>query len=367
MMRTRRLLRVYAAAPASALPCWDWWALLWLCFKTKTVRVSPELNFCWPTDPATAWEQCKIFHNAGIESAQSNKYFCKTHYTRRDPYYDDFSFVNRNTCCYHYVKLIEATARQKKYSLPDVTFLITLRVDSADRIDNVLTILEFLSTHFQTNILLVEADSSPRFMKEKIPEGVRYIFSPDSNPVFYRQRYYNKLVKMCDTDIVIKYDTDVILPPSQIYNAVLSIRKNDVDVCYPFDGNFLMVPENLKKYFVQNKDIRLLYRFKRLFQHYYPSYGGCIALRKSTYIRIGMDNINFNGWGFEDQELFKRSKILECKVSREEGPLFHLHHARGTHSWYFDQQEEVNSHREYIKVCNMNKEELENYIATWEK
>jgi|GEM_PF-45296 len=345
----------------------DMWALLWLCFKTRTVRCTSELDFCWPSDPASAWTRCKIFHNAGIDRSQSDRFFYKANYTSREPWYDDFSFITRSSCCYHYVQLIYQAARHKIYSLPDVTFLITLRVDSQDRIDNVTTILNYLTKHFRTNILLIEADSSPRLQPENIPRGVKYLYVTDNQPIFHRQRYYNHLVGLCDTDIVIKYDADVILAPSQIYNAVTAIRKDNVDVCYPFDGDFLMVPRIHKEHFMRSLDIRVLSRYRSSFGRYYPSYGGCIVLRKSAYTRMGMENTNFNGWGLEDQELFRRTNILGYKVTRQEGPLFHLDHSRGTHSWYFDRNEEANSHREYLKVCNMDRDELDAYISTWER
>jgi hypothetical protein len=51
--------------------CADMWAVLWaLWFRDKTVRVVPELNFTWSTDPISKIKTHAILHNAGIVSVK---------------------------------------------------------------------------------------------------------------------------------------------------------------------------------------------------------------------------------------------------------------------------------------------------------
>lgn len=45
----------------------------------------------------------------------------------------------------------------KRTNLTDVTFLIPLRIDSIDRLENLLEVISFIDKHFDTNIHLLEA------------------------------------------------------------------------------------------------------------------------------------------------------------------------------------------------------------------
>jgi predicted glycosyltransferase involved in capsule biosynthesis len=80
----------------------------------------------------------------------------------------------------------------------------------------------------------------------------------------------------------------------------------------------------------------------------------------------GMDNEHFTSWGPEDIERPKRLGNLGFKVRRVNGPLFHLPHERKSNSGYRDDDQYVNFMEEYFKVADMDKEELERYIGTWE-
>ena len=44
-----------------------------------------------------------------------------------------------------------------KTDLTDVTFLIPLRIDSIDRLENLLEVISFIDKHFDTNIHLLES------------------------------------------------------------------------------------------------------------------------------------------------------------------------------------------------------------------
>jgi hypothetical protein len=49
--------------------CSDMWAVLWnLWLREQEVKIVPEMDFAWSTDPITKLEKVGIFHNAGIGS-----------------------------------------------------------------------------------------------------------------------------------------------------------------------------------------------------------------------------------------------------------------------------------------------------------
>ncbi len=54
--------------------CSDMWMVLWgLWAKNQEVKVIPEMDFAWSSDPISKLEKCPIFHNAGIISEKQGE------------------------------------------------------------------------------------------------------------------------------------------------------------------------------------------------------------------------------------------------------------------------------------------------------
>jgi len=347
--------------------CADMWALLWNSIKVAQVKIDKDLDFCWPHHDKSEWYEKKIFHNAGVNHLQDKKYFYKSAFIRKEPYGYDFSSISSECCSHKYLETIEDIYNNRVYDLTDVTFLIPIRIDSDDRLENLTAILSYLAKYFRTNVIILEADNQCRIPAEIITENIKHVFIKDDNPLFLREIFNNKLIHIAETDIIIKYDCDVIVSPSQLNRAVLSVRHSDSDFCYPYDGSCINVSGALRSFFLKRLDVRLIFKYSLSYGNFFSAYGGCMVINRTKYIQSGMDNEAFNGWAHEDQEIFKRLKILGFQVKRQEGPLFHLDHKRLANSNHFSQAEFMNSLQEYIKVCNMNKTELTKYISNWRK
>lgn len=345
--------------------CADMWAVLWNSFKCASVKIDPSLDFCWPHYPLKMWNKVKIFHNSGVDISNAKGLFFKSLYHNHEPFDSDFSDLDKKKCSIMYAKQVQSITYKRKFDASDVTVIIPLRVDSNSRIENLLTVIAFLKKNFLINIIILEADKESKLPKS-FPQGVQHIFISDHQELFHREFYNNTMAQMAKTTIIIKYDCDVILPPQQLHNAILSVRHKITDLCYPFDGRFINVHGELRKAFMGNLDIVLVAKYLDIYRHsFVPSFGGCCVLDRKKFIDNGMDNENFRGWGFEDQELHKRFKILGLSIGRETGPLYHLDHDRGVHSYFFDNDEMISSYQEYCKVCNMNRVDLITYIKSW--
>lgn len=86
----------------------EMWAQLWnMMYFNIGVKVSDELAFCWATDEIERWNQVKIMHNAGV-TAEMNDLFFKGKYDDKEPFNDDFSFVNEKKVSSKYVECIKA-------------------------------------------------------------------------------------------------------------------------------------------------------------------------------------------------------------------------------------------------------------------
>lgn len=89
-------------------------------------------------------------------------------------------------------------------------------------------------------------------------------------------------------------------------------------------------------------------------------------MNRIIYLNCGGENKNFYGWGPEDAERVHRVEILGYSVSWVSGgPLFHLYHPRSYNSWYISEEQGAKNRNEFVRVCNMSRQELEEYILSW--
>lgn len=106
---SNRLWR-YFQATDSSIQKWtaEMWAQLWnMLYFNIGPAITPELAFCWATDPIERYSEVKILHNAGVLSSDNDLFF-KGNYVHRTPFDDDLSFVDSARCSSEYVKAVKA-------------------------------------------------------------------------------------------------------------------------------------------------------------------------------------------------------------------------------------------------------------------
>ena len=122
-----------------------------------------------------------------------------------------------------------------KINLLEATFIIPIRIESPDRLRNVVTTTAFLMENFDTNIIIKEVDAEPVFQRDAIPlleeildfniwqTNFNYIYERSDEPLFHRQKVLNEMIMEADTDIVVNYDCDVILPKESYELSLIHI------------------------------------------------------------------------------------------------------------------------------------------------
>lgn len=244
-----------------------------------------------------------------------------------------------------------------------VTFVIPLRVDSSERSANLDAVLQQLSHKKQTSILILEADTESRYVLKQAYPNVKYLFVEDSDTVFHRTKYLNRLLREADTELVGIWDTDVVLSDIQIDRALQDICEGKAVMSYPYDGRFYFCSAEESTIYRQGYLSEL--GLKQANSDSYcitNSVGGAFLVRKTLYLEAGGENEAFYGWGLEDKERIRRLFILGLPVTRVEGPLFHLYHPRNENSRYRDEEAENRSRLEFLKVCGMSSEDLKRNI-----
>jgi hypothetical protein len=250
--------------------------------------------------------------------------------------------------------------------LQHITIVIPVRIDSRERRENLDASLDYIFSRMDIKVLLLEADTNQKYVPEPSCGRLQYYFVEDADPVFYRTRYINRLLGMVETPVAGIWDSDVIVPAGQIAEATEKCLENAV-LCYPFDGRFYAAPSAISELYRKTRRPEVLADNENLhwLMHGRYSVGGAFVVNVEKYLAAGGENEYFYGWGPEDTCRRERIYGLGLPVLRVEGSLFHLHHPRGSNSRFAGKERETGNLREYLKICGMNRPELERYVAGW--
>lgn len=263
-----------------------------------------------------------------------------------------------------------------KNDLTKATFIIPVRIESQDRMRNVITSTIFLLQNFDTNIIIKEVDDSSvyeRFVAPQIREclgesykSVRHFFQYSTEPLFHRQRILNEMVMASKTEIVVNYDCDVILPIDSYLQSYNSILNGEYDVVYPYGQGMYqrqVTPDNdVVSEFLEDFDFGVLDKNSK---EHTSDYGWAQFFRRQVYIDGGLENENFRAYAPEDLERFYRFQTLGYNVGRVNNTVYHLEHERGENSW-FNNPHMANNTQEWEKIKVMSKEELIEYYSEQE-
>lgn len=265
-----------------------------------------------------------------------------------------------------------------KIDLSNATFIIPVRIESQDRMRNVLTILCFLLENFNTNIILKEVDEISVFKKNILPQlqeyfgdelkNLNHIFEQSNDPVFYRMHILNEMLSLCTTKVVINYDCDVLLPLNSYISACQLIVDGKSDVVYPYGiGNYqkqiYATDELVSEFLNSNFDFEVLEKKSSTST---SDFGWVQFFNRDVYFEGGMENENFRGSSPEDKERYFRFTTLGYNVSRIDNYIYHLEHSRGRNSWPTSVQGNPymkDNYEIWNKIQEMDKEQLKEYYS----
>jgi len=256
--------------------------------------------------------------------------------------------------------------------LKEATFIIPIRIESPDRLRNVITTVAFLQENFDTNIIIKEVDSESIFARDAFPIlqdicevslDFKHIFVQSYDPLFHRQKVLNEMIMESNTEIVVNYDCDAILPTESYKIAYDSIMNGTYDVVYPYGmGHYqyqVNATDEIVSDFLEENDYSILKANSKIHD---SEYGWVQFFRKSVYIEGGLENENFKAYAPEDKERYYRYTTLGYKVGRITDYIYHLEHSRGENSWFTNPHMQSNMD-EWDKIRRMNKKQLIEYYS----
>lgn len=250
------------------------------------------------------------------------------------------------------------------------TFLIPFMNSCSDREFNIFTVLNYLNKHLKTNVFVCEQINQNTKMFV-----INFKNYPNLNIIHHKEqiddnfihktKLYNIALSKIKTEIIATYDCDVLIPIDQMNQSMNYILDMDFDYSYPFDSNNVEISKNFPRerkrlldtfnfneYVLNIKKIRTKIP---IFRGCPP--GGCMFLKRSVYIDIGMENELFVGYAPEDAERKYRLEFLNYKNKNANGYLFHIEHQLPPDGRV------VNTKNQQIfnEIKKMNKENLKKY------
>lgn len=269
-----------------------------------------------------------------------------------------------------------------KRDLKNCTFIIPLRIESDDRLRNIITTICYLLGNFDTNIIVKEVDKQGIFSEYALPQinefldgktsTLIHIFEQSDDPVFFREKILNEMLMMSNTKVVVNYDCDVVFPVEVLSEAYSRILNGISDVVYPYgQGNWqykVSTTDELVSEFL-NSDFDLKILNSRSSSPEPSDYGWVQFFDRSVYIEGGMENENFIGSAPDDFERHFRYSMLGYKVHRIDNFIYHLEHSRGMNSWpnsYHQHPHTKNNMLLWEKLRTYTKEQLKEYYSNQE-
>lgn len=283
----------------------------------------------------------KLYDQLGI-SVNNMPYSTETHWQQNvDPAFrEDVNFLIDHVEETHKLVVGEISVSPiqsttgGKVDLKDVTFIIPIRIDSKDRLENFHTTFDYLTQNLDTNIIIYESSSNSE-IGDMLNGKATYIFEKNDSPIFHRTRYLNYMLNMVKTPITVNYDIDVLLPIDSYVTARDRIIKDEMELVYPYCcGNYQHQVNNNGRNNVKNgKSLENLENsdFEGISS---PSkYGHCQFFNTYAYKKYGWENEYFISYGPEDSERYHRFVKLGCKVEHLNNRIvYHLEHERGKNS-----------------------------------
>ncbi len=225
----------------------------------------------------------------------------------------------------------------------DLTFLIPTRIETEDRLRNIISSVSYLLKHIPAKVLVKEVSPHSTFKFRALPEikkcvdisNLEYIFEQTNDNLFCKSKVLNDLIAVSDTKIVANYDADCILPISSYYEAYNLINTDKVDVVYPYGCGVYQWKSDytteIFERFITELDTSVLDKNKTLSS---STIGWTQFIDRQTYIDSYMMNENFVSWGCEDDEFYYRMSCLGRRIARIDNYVYHLEHGRTYNSWF---------------------------------
>ena len=134
--------------------------------------------------------------------------------------------------------------------IENTTFIVPLRIETFDRLRNVIVSTIYILDNTDAQIIIKEVDTESAFIASALPQIIdcvgeekakrlTHVFEQSDDQVFHRTKILNDMVMMTKTPVVVNYDCDILLPLESYQTCEKWILEGTYDMVYPYgDGNW---------------------------------------------------------------------------------------------------------------------------------
>jgi len=251
----------------------------------------------------------------------------------------------------------------------DLTFLIPTRIETEDRLRNIISSVSYLLKHTTAKVIVKEVAPHNTFKFRAIAEIRKYVdisnltslYEQSNEPLFCKSKVLNDLIVAADTKFVANYDTDCILPVESYHQAYSLLENDEADVVYPYQCGIYQwraaYDMDVYNLFTYKLSTDVLDMNKSLSN---STIGWTQFIKRQTYIDCYMMNENFVSWGCEDDEFYFRMSTLGNRIARIDNYVYHLEHSR-THNSWFSNPNFNNNYQLWNTIKTFDKKQLMEY------
>jgi len=253
--------------------------------------------------------------------------------------------------------------------MEQMTFIIPIRVDSKDRLDNCDTVIRYLTGNFPlAEIILVEQDAKPLSagLAQKYP-AIKWHFIEEGG-YFRKSNVFNTGLKLATRKFVSFYDADCLLQVEAYRQTLNILRKGKYKLVLPFNYIFVFVSGSIKRAIVASGDPGTYGTIKRVSDFTETDelrmaimLGGIFFADRDVVVSEGGFNRNMVSYGWEDTEFLARFHNLGYPAyTMRDYSLVHLDHERGPDSRINERYQD--NKLEFYKVMGLSRSALFDYI-----
>lgn len=256
--------------------------------------------------------------------------------------------------------------------MKDLTYIIPTRIESEDRLKNIITSVTYLLKNFpEATVIVKEVSDHATFKFRAIPEikkyvsvdNLQYIFEENTEDLFHKTRILNDLILMAKTKVVCSHDVDVIYPVSSHQQAYQTILNGEADIIYPYGCGVYQFQvdypmEVFQSFLESGFDMRVI---ETRCKTESSTIGWTQFYSREKVISGGMWNENFLSWGAEDCEFYFRFNALGYKVGRINDWIWHFEHSR-THNSHYHNPKFMDNHNLWQWLREQDKDTIVKYM-----
>ena len=256
----------------------------------------------------------------------------------------------------------------------NLTFLIPTRIETEDRLRNIISVVSYLLKHTDAKVIIKEVALHNNFLFRALPiikkyvdiSNLTFLYEESNEPLFCKSKVLNDLIVESDTKFVANYDADCILPVESYHKAYAMLENDQADVVYPYQCGIYQWRStynmNIFNSFMNTLSTNVLDKDKSLSN---STIGWTQFIKRQTYIDCYMMNENFVSWGCEDDEFYFRMSTLGNRIARVNNYVYHLEHSR-THNSWFSNPNFNNNYNLWNTIKTFDRNQLVNYYKDQE-